>query len=170
MRTVKLILYYVLAAKLPSSWWPGGVLFNRFRLWCLRGIMEVGHGTRVQKGVYVGKGRDVTIGSNCQINEGARLDNVAIGNNVMIARETVVLGLMHEVSDVSVPMVDQGNKEVAQTTIENDVWLGLRTTVMPGLTIAEGTILGAGSVLTKNTEPYGIYGGVPARLIRTRGN
>ncbi|MFM1874718.1 MAG: hypothetical protein RL266_455 [Bacteroidota bacterium] len=168
MKLIKTVFYYLMAAKLPSSWWPGGATFNAFRVWCLRGICSVGKRTKIQKGVYVGKGNGIIIGNDCQINELVRLDNVRIGNNVMIARECVVLGKMHETTDTAKPMNLQGNKEVGQTVIQDDVWLGLRVIVMPGVEIAKGTIVGAGSVLTKSTEPYGVYGGIPARLIKNR--
>ncbi|MCB9205239.1 MAG: acyltransferase [Flavobacteriales bacterium] len=170
MRLIKTALYYLLAAKLPSSWWPGGAANNAFRLWCLRGICSVGKRTKVQRGVYIGKGDRIIIGDDCQINEMVRLDNARIGNNVMIARECVVLGKMHETTDTTKPMNQQGNKEVCQTVIHDDVWLGLRVIVMPGVEIAKGTIVGAGSVLTRSTEPYGVYGGIPARLIKYRKN
>ena len=52
--------------------------------------------------------------------------------------------------------------------IEDDVWLGLRVIVLPGVTICKGGIIGAGAVLTKDTEAYGVYVGVPARLIQKR--
>ena len=52
--------------------------------------------------------------------------------------------------------------------IENDVWIGSGAILLPGITVANGTIIGAGSVVTKSTEPYGVYVGNPARLIRKR--
>jgi maltose O-acetyltransferase len=97
-----------------------------------------------------------------------RLDNVTIGNNVMIARESVVLGKMHESADPNIPMMNQGVKDVQKTIIEDDVWLGLRVVVMPGVRISTGCIIAAGGVVTRDTEPYGIYGGVPAKLIKKR--
>lgn len=168
MRIIKLIIYYAIASKLPNSWWPGGGFFNAFRVWCLKGVLSIGNGNKVQKGVYVGNGKGITIGNHCQINEAVRLDNVSIGDNVMIARETVILGKTHEASDVTIPMTNQGNRQVDKTVVENDVWLGLRSIVMPGLTIATGTIVGSASVVTKSTDAYSIYGGVPAKFIKKR--
>lgn len=130
--------------------------------------MHVGHGTKIQKDVYVGKGDDIRIGADCQINELVRLDNVHIGDNVMIARETVFLGKAHGSGDAGRPMSEQGVVDFPATIVSDDVWIGLRVTVMPGLFISKGTIIGAGAVVTKSTEPYGVYGGVPARLIRKR--
>ena len=168
MKKIKLILYYLFISRLPNSWWPGGSLYNRLRTACLRGIIRIGKNNKIQRSVYVGNGNHIEIGNNCLINESVRLDNVVIGNNVMIARESVVLGKMHESADPNIPMTSQGVKDVAKTRIEDDVWLGLRVIVMPGICIRTGCIIAAGGVVTKDTEPYGIYGGVPAKLIKKR--
>ena len=52
--------------------------------------------------------------------------------------------------------------------IEHDVYIGENVIIMPGVRIASGTVIGTGAVVTKNTEPYGVYVGVPARLIKKR--
>ncbi len=54
--------------------------------------------------------------------------------------------------------------------IGNDVWLGDDVKIMDGVTIGDGVIVGAGSIVTRDCEPYGIYVGVPAKLIRHRFN
>lgn len=54
------------------------------------------------------------------------------------------------------------------TVIENDVWIGYKTTIMPGVNIGNGAIIAAHSVVTKDVEPYSIVGGNPAKLIRKR--
>ncbi len=50
------------------------------------------------------------------------------------------------------------------------MWIGFGAQVMAGVTIADGCVIGAGAVITHNTEPYGVYAGVPAKLIKTRGH
>lgn len=54
------------------------------------------------------------------------------------------------------------------TVVGNDVWLGYRTTILPGITIGDGAIIGAYSVVTRDVPPYTIVGGNPAKLIRKR--
>ena len=54
------------------------------------------------------------------------------------------------------------------TVIGNDVWIGLGAQIMAGVKIADGCVIGAGAVVTKDTEPYGVYLGVPARLKQYR--
>lgn len=134
----------------------------------LKNIVRIGKNCRIQRNVYFGDGNNVEIGNNCQINENVRLDNVKIGNSVMIARDAVFLGKMHNFSSVEIPMNEQEITSSNRTVIENDVWIGIRVIVMPGISISKGSIVAAGAVLTKDTVPYGIYAGVPAKLIRLR--
>ena len=168
MKKVKLILYYLFVSRLPNSWWPGGALYNGLRTACLRGVIKLGSDSKIQRLVYVGNGNQIEIGHHCLINESVRLDYVSIGNHVMIARESIVLGKMHESADANTPMTSQGVKDVAKTYIEDDVWIGLRVIIMPGIRVRTGGIIAAGAVVTKDTEPYGVYGGVPAKLIKKR--
>ena len=58
--------------------------------------------------------------------------------------------------------------EFAPTKIGSDVWIGTKAVVRDGVTIGHGCVIGAGAVVTKDTEPYGIYVGVPAKLTRYR--
>ncbi len=167
-KTIFLILYYAVGYHLPNYSYPMGKLFNAFRIFLLRKIIPVGNTCRIMRHVYIGNGNNIEIGDGCRINEGIRLDNVKIGNHVLIARESIFLGKMHEFGDIELPISKQGRKNVERTVIEDDVWLGLRVMVMPGLSLRKGSIIGAGAVVTKSTVEYGIYGGVPAKLIKMR--
>jgi acetyltransferase-like isoleucine patch superfamily enzyme len=60
------------------------------------------------------------------------------------------------------------HQEFKRTTIGNDVWVGARAIIRDGVTIADGVIIGAGAVLVKDAEAFGVYAGVPAKLIRYR--
>lgn len=53
-------------------------------------------------------------------------------------------------------------------TIERDVWIGANVTILKGVTIGEGAIVAAGSLVTKDVPPYGIVGGVPAKIIKMK--
>ncbi len=168
MKKIFLIIYYLIISKLPSSWWPGGTFFNQLRVFFLRRVITIGSGTKLQKNVYVGSGNNVVIGKNCQINEHVRLDNVSIGNNVMIAREVVFLGKTHNNDSSTIPMSEQGFSEDFYSVVCDDVWIGLRSIILPGIEIGRGAIVGAGSVVTKNIPPLTVWGGVPAKLIKSR--
>lgn len=167
-KTLFLALYYSIAYHLPNYSFPLGRQFNRIRIGLLRNIIPVGKDCRIMRKVYIGDGNNVSIGDNCRINESTRLDNVKIGNNVLIARESIILGKMHEFADVELPVSQQGEREVKTTIIEDDVWLGLRVIVLPGVTLRTGSIIGAAALVNRSTETFGIYAGIPARLIKKR--
>ena len=163
-----LILYYLIFSKLPNSAFPLGRFYNRLRISCLSRIISIGQNCKVQKAVYIGDGNNIQIGRSCQVNDNVRLDNTRIGDFVMIGRDCIFLGKMHEFQDLSTPILAQGERKVTPTIVENNVWVGARVIVLPGIRLSQGCIIGAGAVVTKNTTENGVYGGVPARLIRMR--
>ena len=57
---------------------------------------------------------------------------------------------------------------VKEVSIGDDVWIGMRSIIMPGVRIGNGVVIGAGAVVTKNVPDFAIVGGVPARIIRYR--
>lgn len=116
------------------------------------------------------QGGTITIGNNCSVNPYTILyghGNLNIGNFVRIATHCVIIPSNHNFCEIDRPIMYQGltNRGI---TIEDDVWLGCGVRVLDGVTIAKGCIIGAGSVVTKSTIPYGIYAGVPAKFIKTR--
>lgn len=168
MKKIFIALYYLLAYRLPDYAYPCGKCYNAMRITLLQRVIKVGEKCRIQQHVYVGDGNNVEIGNFCRINDNVKLDNVKIGNYVMIARRTQFVGKMHKFSSTEVPMLLQKGDVQNQTIVEDDVWIGLNVVIMPGITIKKGCIIGAGAVLTKDTVEYGIYGGVPAKLISKR--
>lgn len=95
--------------------------------------------------------------------------HVKIGSNVMIAAKTTINTISHNHSLLDVPMSQQGIN-TAPVVIEDDVWIGLNTTILQGVTIGKGAIVGAGAVVTKDVPPYSIAVGVPAKVSSQRGN
>lgn len=169
MKKLVLLLYYGFAQALPDFFVPGGRFFNALRCRLLKSILAAcGTGNTVDARVYVGDGGDVALGSRCQINRGARLANVKIGDCAMIAPEVVFIAKLHQTELLDVPMVDQGEVEFRQAIVEDDVWIGQRAIIMPGIKIGHGSIVGAGAVVTRDVPPYAVVGGVPARVIKMR--
>ncbi len=168
-RLAGLVLYYAAANRLPDLAFPGGRYFNQIRCTVLKMIVpSFGHGNEIDGHVYIGDGIDVHIGSRCQINSGCRLNRVVISDNVMIGPDVIVPGKLHRTSRLDVPMIEQGDYSRAPTVIEDDVWIGARAIVMPGVSIGSGAIVGAGAVVTRDVAPRTVVGGVPARVIRER--
>lgn len=66
------------------------------------------------------------------------------------------------------PIIFSGRSEVKSTSIGTDCWIGAHTIIMCGTKIGDGSIIAAGSIVTKDVEPYSVYGGVPAKKIKNR--
>jgi acetyltransferase-like isoleucine patch superfamily enzyme len=129
-------------------------------------LAKLGKHSGVQMGVKFLNGRKVSIDNNVVINWGCHIDGrkfaVEIGKNVSLGPEATILTLGHD--PLSADFSDQGGA----VKIEDYCWVAYRATILPGVTLAEGTVLGAGSVLTRDTEPYGIYAGIPAKKVGER--
>jgi acetyltransferase-like isoleucine patch superfamily enzyme len=104
------------------------------------------------------------------INIGCVLDSkVELGRYVMLAPYVAIVGGDHLFSIPGLPIIFSGRPEGVQVTIiEDDVWIGFRATILAGVRIGRGAIVGAGSVVTKDIPPYEIYAGVPAHKIGER--
>lgn len=160
--------YHFLAKKLPISYNKFGGFSEKIRYFFGKKIVaSCGVNVNFEKGAEFGSdlviGNNSGIGINCQISSG-----VSIGKNVMMAPEVVILTTSHNHESINIPMVEQGQCEIKNVKIKDDVWIGQRTIILPGLTIEKGTIIGAGSVVTKSFPPYSIIGGNPAKLIKSR--
>ncbi|ASM48732.1 chloramphenicol O-acetyltransferase [Pseudoalteromonas espejiana DSM 9414] len=86
----------------------------------------------------------------------------------MMGPEVVVYTRNHAIDRVDIPMCQQGFKEIAPVYIEDDVWIGRRVIILPGVSIGKGCVLGAGSVIAKDIPPYSIVVGNPGKVIRNR--
>lgn len=168
-----LFLYYCIAQYLPDSYSfiaPLGRFSNWFRILCCRNLFKkCGKIRTINRKVNFGSGKGVEMGDESGI--GARTSipsNTIIGNNVIISRDCYFLSRNHRFDRTDIPLNDQGFLPYKQTIIEDDCWIGLRTLLTPGRHVYKGTIVGMGSVLTKDFPPYSIVGGAPAKFIRNR--
>ena len=111
----------------------------------------------LQIGDYVG------IGRNCYI---AIKDHLEIGSYTRIGPNVTTLDQDHtyEKSD----LIMNQHADIQKVKIGKDVWIGANAIVLKGITIGDGAILGAGSVVTKDIPPYEIWAGVPAKFIKER--
>lgn len=116
-------------------------------------------------------GGDISIGSNTTIGDYCSLygqAGLSIGANVLVASGVRIVPSSHVFEDVSVPINAQGmvGKGVR---IGDDTWIGTNVVVLDGVTIGQGAIVGAGSVVTRDVPEYGIAVGSPAKVVRYRG-
>ena len=124
----------------------------------------------IRPGARISYSCGMSVGRNLHLNGGTFIDargGLTLGNDVLIGPNAVLLTSQHHWSDPSLPIVVQGH-ELAPTRIGDDVWIGANAVVLPGLDIGTGTVVGAGAIVTEDTQPYTIVAGVPARVVGTR--
>ena len=137
-----------------------------FRHWYLKKIcgIEIGDCSSVHMGCFI-TGSNIKIGSNTVINRKTYLDGrvlLTIGNNVNISHQTLIQTLTHD------PQCSNFGCLCKPVLIEDDVWIGARAIILPGVKIGRGSVIGAGSVVTKDVPPYSIFVGNPAKFLKQR--
>ena len=105
------------------------------------------------------------VGYACVINNGC-----TIGENVMMGPEVLIYTQNHCTNRVDIPMCKQGMRDARPVTIEDDVWIGARVVILPGVTLGCGSVIGAGAVVSKDVPPYSVCVGNPARVVKSRKN
>lgn len=136
---------------------------------CRRLFKRAGRRINIETGAYFGDGRNVTIGDGSGIGKHCSLHGpVALGNDVMMGPEVLIMTRNHHFARTDIPMCQQGDTAPEPVVIEDDVWIGARAIILPGVTIGRGSIVAAGAVVTRSIEAYSIAGGNPAKLIKRR--
>lgn len=108
----------------------------------------------------------VSIGAGSAVNAGCWFEghgSIVIGRDCFIGPEVMIVTSVHEIDGDGSVARESSYREVR---VGDRCWLGARALVMPGVTIGEGTVIGAGAVVTKDCEPGALYVGVPARRVR----
>lgn len=135
------------------------LLFRR-----LDGFAFIYAGARIDHCGGISGGRSLSIHSGAFVSGRGGL---SIGDGVLIGPNAAVVSTEHRYDDPQLPIVEQGQRLVP-TAIANDVWIGANAVILAGVSVAEGTIVSAGAVVTSDTQPYTIVGGVPAKTIGQR--
>jgi maltose O-acetyltransferase len=162
-------VYYAVTRHLPDSSFPGGELYRRLRTWnCSQFLAATGDWFTVESAVYLADGRYLTVGYGTGIGHRSRIYGGVIGEGVMIAPDVLLLKGGHRFDDPDSPIGVQGDSEIRLPIIEDWAWIGERAIVLPGRRIGRGAIVGAGSVVTADVEPYAIVAGNPARVVGHR--
>lgn len=103
------------------------------------------------------------VGNNCLIYPG-----VSMGRYSMLAQNVQIIGADHNYNVPGLPTTFSGRPILKRTIIGRDVWLGANTIVMVGVIIGDGSIIAAGSIVTKDVPPFCVFGGIPAKFIKKR--
>lgn len=103
----------------------------------------------------------------------AATSTIRIGDNVMFGPEVTIRGGNHRIDLPGIPMIDvtadmKAPEDDRGVVIEDDVWIGTRAIVLHGVTVGRGSVVGAGSVVTKSVPEFSVVAGSPARVVRSR--
>ena len=133
--------------------------------------ITIGQGSKIKSGARIfTRTGFIKIGKRVSINPNVLLlgyGGIKIGNDVRIAAGTSIVAFNHNYQDKKTPIYKQG-RTAKGITIENDVWIGTNCSILDGVTIEEGAVVGAGSVVTKNIVAYSVVAGNPAKVIKHR--
>ena len=135
--------------------------------------ISIGHNTHILPyAMLLGFGGDIDIGSHCTVHPFCILyggGGLKIGDSVRIAAHAVITPSNHVFEDPETPIRLQGIRSEG-IAIKNDVWIGAGVRILDGVTIGQGSIVGAGAVVTKDVPDYAVVTGVPACVTGWRKN
>lgn len=166
------VLYYLfysrIATFLPKTSNSSDGLFEKIRANSIKGFIDsCGNEVNVQRRAIVA--RRISIGDHSGIGERCVIQgNVIIGCHVMMGPEVLIYTQNHSFSRIDIPMDKQGFAEEEQVIIEDDVWIGARVIILPGVKIGRGSVIGAGSVVSKSIPEYSVVVGNPAKVVKKR--
>lgn len=92
---------------------------------------------------------------------------IEIGNNVMMSPRVSLYSENHLFDDLEMPMIEQG-VDRSFVKIEDDCWIAANAVILAGVTVGKGSVVAAGSIVTKDVPPFTVVAGNPARVIKTR--
>ncbi len=140
--------------------------YSSFRVFVLRLFgAQIGEGCNIKPRVRIKLPWKLKIGNDVWLGERAWIDNienVEIGDNVCISQEAYLCTGNHDWSCENFKLTAE------PINIEDQVWIGARAVVGPGVTVKTGSVLALGSVAVSNLEPMMIYSGNPAKPIKPR--
>lgn len=168
--TAILVLYYALLRHLPRSYSLGGSASRRMRNAACRILFDsCDSSANIERGCTFGRGAGVRVGSRSSIGIDSEIHGpVWIGKNVMMAPEVIIHTENHKHDRTDLPMIDQGYSPKRPVVIGDDVWIGARVIILPGVSIGDGAIIGAGSVVSRSVPSFSIAVGNPCKVVRQR--
>ncbi|TKG10169.1 acyltransferase [Vibrio sp. F13] len=132
--------------------------------------VKIGMKSKIWDNIQIDTPSKLTIGENSSINRGGIINcggGVEIGDNVLIGPNVTIYSQNHNYKNREEIITHQGYDK-SPVIIESDSWIAASCIILPGVKIAEGTVVAAGSVVTKSTEAYSVYAGLPAKKIAER--
>lgn len=121
-------------------------------------------------GVFIMPPKNLVIGDDVDLAKDVLITTsggVEIGERTLIGYSTKILSSNHNIPTKAERIINAGHSH-KKVIIENDVWIGSNCIILPGVKLKEGSVIAAGAIVTKDTEKFGIYAGVPAKKIKDR--
>lgn len=167
-RKIGAVLYYAVGRHLPVS--TSGIQIGQrpFRAFCGKLMLkQCGKKVNIEKGALFSA--RTSLGDYSGIGMNARINGTCtIGKYVMMGADVVVITHNHAFDRTDIPMMHQGFEQERPVVIGDDVWIGDRVIILPGVHIGNGSIVAAGAVVTQDVPEYAVVGGVPAKVIKMR--
>jgi acetyltransferase-like isoleucine patch superfamily enzyme len=129
-----------------------------------------GNNLLIYPDVYIIFSHRISVGHRTAITVGTYIDaggGLDIGDHVMIGPHCVISTRDHSIDPISLPMCHQP-VQYGKITIGDDVWIGAKVCILRGVKIGNGSVIGAGAVVTRDVPPNAVMGGIPAKIIRYR--
>lgn len=134
-----------------------------------KGNLLIGSNYAIGSNCSKSKKNKVKIGDNFFMGRNCHLGaDLIIGDDVMLASYVACVGGDHKIDYINTTMNKSGRDIIKTIHIEDDVWIGHGSILMHGIKISTGSVVAAGSVVTKDVPENAIFGGNPAQLIRFR--
>jgi maltose O-acetyltransferase len=149
---------------------PGRIGMAIRYIYYKRKCPSLGERVRIFEDVLLMNAENIHIGRSTFINRRTLVHGkggIAIGENVLIGPGVFITSVNHGYRRRDKIIQEQGF-ESQKITIQDDVWIGAQSVVLPGVTIMKGAVVAAGAVVTKDVDEYTVVGGNPAGLIATR--
>lgn len=115
---------------------------------------------------------EIIFGNNCSINDGAHItaiNSISVGDNVIISKNVLITDNAHGSSTfemMNIAPIYRPIHSKGPVLIDDNVWIGEKASIMPGVHIGKGSIIGANAVVTKDVPPYSVVAGVPAIIVK----
>jgi acetyltransferase-like isoleucine patch superfamily enzyme len=142
---------------------------------CMLRLMgaKVGSGLTVYPGVWIDDPARLTLGRNVDLSKDVLITTaggVSIGDDVLIGYGAKILSANHRIPADRSVLIRCAGHDKEPVTIGNGAWICANSVVLPGVTVGAGAIVAAGAVVTRNVPDFAVVGGVPARVLRYRGD
>lgn len=142
-----------------------------------RQSFKVGNGSSIRRGTIISihsknVQSSIIIGTNTYVGENNNLRAadgiIRIGNHCLISQGVTIVTSNHSIKDRRIITEQPWDSKRSKVIIEDGVWVGANAVILPDVTIGEGAVVGAGSIVTKDVPSYAIVAGNPSKIIKFR--